>query len=608
MVALVMLLWNFWKRLKGNYLTVIYRLPAAKSLQIHLMGLAAGVTGLFIASAAAYESTFAALWATVFWIGLILLGVLFASGLTTLLAVITFLALSFVGASSSSVLFILIQGYVMGYALGAVFATLYNDLVYIYLRVFERNLVKIAFGVYDNHEVNIIKSPYQLEEMATMEALKRLRFYTESIRRDPSEPNLGNNIRNIRRQIRKAHRRMAAESHIELLRLLAAANLRDGLNNLSNQLTNAATRDNALRQVENQIEPLQRPRENQLYHFEIAQPPVRPYTIVFVANPFIRKRMPSGGNQPDDFAPDPIMNDRELFLHSVNRALRSFEGNEVVGHREIWSRIRVVIIFDESLKTEAARDWALIEELQIPLIINDESIENIIDPMREMTGCVRMILQRYRDRHHDLPEVINNLDFNDIDIIFGMSAWPNYIRSYAHFSDYREGVGQIRNLSQNGREFHLNNNAMVHENRVSEPGRVALSVVGANQRTFIHEFAHAMSSMINGAIADEYTDRILVAIGHGAPPNSLYINQNERILRGRPQFDGIPKRFADYNGAIFHSDLAHPSAEEHWLSYFPDRPDPDVGCTMDRYRGYYRFDNLIHNFMYDRLVAKLNRP
>ncbi len=529
MVALFMLIWNVLKRWLGIRITVIRRLPAAKSLDVHLLGLAAAVTGVLMASAIAYQTTLLTqLWVTLFWIGLILLGVLFGSGITTLLAVITFLILTLAGGSS--VLFILLRGYVLGYAFGAVFAILYNDLVYLYLRIFERRLTKIAFAVYDDREVNIIKSPIQEEERA--------------------------------------------------LRELAP------------------------------------PRAELLYDYEIAHPPAAPYTILFVANPFIRRRKAQQAD-PDVFAADPILDDRELFLNSVNRALRSFEDNEALGHPEIWSRVRVVVIFDDSLKTEAASDWALIEELQIPFVINDETIENILDPLPQMTARVSNLLQRYETRRGE-----RLVRIEDVDIIFGMSAWPNYIRSFAHFSDYREGQGGIPDRAGTGAGFHfepapnngggrpVNANGLIHEFRVSEPGRVALSVVGANQRTFIHEFAHAMSSMINGAVADEYTDRILVIqeAKDLNTPRPLYINQIERPFHNSPRFNGVPKVFADYNGAVFHSDLAHPSAKEHWLGYFPDRPNPDVGCTMDRYFGHYRFDNLIGNFMYDRLTAKLNRP
>ena len=44
----------------------------------------------------------------------------------------------------------------------------------------------------------------------------------------------------------------------------------------------------------------------------------------------------------------------------------------------------------------------------------------------------------------------------------------------------------------------------IHDYYTNHPGRVALNVLEASSKTYVHEFAHAMSSNIHGAIVDEY--------------------------------------------------------------------------------------------------------
>jgi len=606
MVALVMLLWNSLRKLWGDYLTVVYRLPAAKSLRIHLFGLAAAVTGMLIASVVAYDpvrcdlESASLVYQTILWIAVICLGIHYFSGLTTALA----FALYFLLPSFPVALKPLLNGYVMGYAFGFVFATLYNDVVYLCLRYFERHLAKVAFAVYADHTVNIIKSPIQLEEKTTLHALRSLLYYAQAIRRDPKDPNRKTNVDLIINRIRWAHWPMTAATRKVLLQILEAQNLREGLEKLRQELMGDEKQmKKALVKVEERIEPLLNLRQKQLYNFDIPHEPKHPYTILFVANPFIRKRTGT-----PLFEPDPIIDDLDLFLHSVNRALRGFEADTVLGCSEIWSRVRIVTVFDEKLKElkkETDREqWALIGEMG-DVNIGGEVVENILDPLPKMTENVERMLERYKEKHP------LNIGINDIDVIFGMSAWPTHDRSFAHFSDFHEEDGIV----------------------VGQPGRVALSVIGANQRTFIHEFAHAMSSIKEdegGAITDEYADLFDLAEPKKGvidiQRNNLlrpdfYLNRRERR---NPAFPGelvpIPTGFTfktvrikskDVDkdvDVVFRSDLSHPSEQENWIGYFPDRPNPDVGCIMDRYQNYYRFDSLIGNFMYDRLIAKINTP
>ena len=82
--------------------------------------------------------------------------------------------------------------------------------------------------------------------------------------------------------------------------------------------------------------------------------------------------------------------------------------------------------------------------------------------------------------------------------------------------------------------------------------------------------------------------------------NRINRNKNKKIVP-------VHRIFAKYNGNIYYSDRDHPSAREDWLGYFPERKNSFTACIMDRNYGAYRYDDLISNFMYDRLMAKINR-
>jgi len=112
---------------------------------------------------------------------------------------------------------------------------------------------------------------------------------------------------------------------------------------------------------------------------------------------------------------------------------------------------------------------------------------------------------------------------------------------------------------------------------------------------------HAMSEFQNGAILDEYFDYNEAVINPS--PELQGLNRMERADSNQP----IPAVYARYKNHMYHSDREHPSGRENWKGYFPERQAPHIGCTMDRYTGWYKFDKLISDFMYDRLIDKRNR-
>jgi hypothetical protein len=358
-----------------------------------------------------------------------------------------------------------------------------------------------------------------------------------------------------------------------------------------------------------------------LYPDEWKTPPRFPYTIVLVANPKIRKRQLN----PTDpaFEPDPIIQDLDLFLNSADRALKSFEGDEVLGCPEIWSRVRVVTIFDPKL------DFALAQEFQDDMTIDGRVAENLLDTTDNMPHKIGELLQQHPI---GLP---SPLTLCDVDVIYVMSASPTHDRSTTRYSDYLDD-GETATCNRNtavafkfdpdplGTKKDATGSSEINAARCGDvgvlcehddfarcPGRVALNALGARQKTFIHEFGHAMSSAIRGAVVDEYADVFILEGAKSAtslPTAPFYVNRIERLPRAHGHFIPVHAVFARYQLMDFRSDLAHSSAEADWLGYFPECHDSTCGCTMDRTGSQFRFDRLISNFMYDRICAKLNRP
>ena len=146
-----------------------------------------------------------------------------------------------------------------------------------------------------------------------------------------------------------------------LLALLpGAGDFEARLEDLRSQLAagNEPILESTTREIEPIVEKYLKLKERKLYDYRVDLPPA-PYTIAFVANPIIRKRQREASDPA--FEPDPILNDLDLFLQTVNRGLASFEIDSVVGRPEIWSRIRVVTIFNEDARGE---EFSLLEEFQ----------------------------------------------------------------------------------------------------------------------------------------------------------------------------------------------------------------------------------------------------
>ncbi len=500
-----------------------------------------------------------------------------------------------------------------GFLFGALFATIYNDLMYLHTRILRRHTIKHSFTFHPAKKFDIVKSPIKTE---TTQAVDRP---------SPYEP---------------------------------------------------------------------------VYKYEINQKtaPKHPYTIAFIANPCIQVSQSKDANA----MPDPIMKNRDIFFQNVDKALASFETNEVLGRPEIWSRIRIVVFYDDDLKDLKNANCSFVKTCGPEIIQDNDKAEHLLYPQPDMR---ERLLKMIGD-----PETnkIGTLDIREIDVIFALSAHPTHIRSTARYSIYNfpkdrppipipdfghlfvkkpkpkpipiplpvfkaiqsdktsfgtsdpqddkinfsnwlsrffinfpNFLSPVANVLQDISFFppikdeNENDKKELYypEDYADYPGLVALNIIGASSKTYIHEFAHAMSATGTGIIVDEFYDQIETDEGSvesspSAPTDytpAFYVNRLERkneistrdlepkffknlnISQDTVCVPPIPKEFRIYNEQTYNTDLNHPSAEENWLGYFPERPETSDGCIMDRTYGTYAFDKLLQKFIYDRLLVKINR-
>ena len=440
----------------------------------------------------------------------------------------------------------------LAYLGGAVFAVIYNDLIYLFRSWFEKKKIKICFIFDPNQKINIIKSPVEGEALIDDETNEKIA-----------------------------------------------------------KLTN---------------------KHSKLYDFDPLPEPARPYTIVFVANSKILVRN-SDEDAPDRYIPDPIMENPGLFLYAVNQALVSFERDEIMGQPAIWSRIRVVAIFDPQLAEQDGGKYGMLREFPEDRYLDDsmEPIDNnLLSPRYDMADNLQNIF--------DLNGY-TGLSKEDVDVIFAVSASMTHDRAMSIFADLSDDMSTVPSLTPaDYKDYDFDYDPYdlkktdspdstqtaildpvfsgstgyrkVHEYRPIIPGRVAINVHSARIKTYIHEFAHAMSSFWNGRIVDEYYDFMHdgpTDTGVHNPERAFTINRIQRNAElMQTTYIPVHKEFARFEQFVYASDLNHLSAKENWISYFPERSDNKT-CTMDRSGDVYRFDQLISAFIYQRMQAKLYR-
>ena len=686
MFSLIRLLMDVGENLrlfKLSHVIRVQRMPATKALRAHLWGLTLGLGIFLLAFFMGYSARFAGLpwFVPPLFLAIFIYGTFVGGPFVIISAIIFFFfkPADLVTVTSFSTFYLFIRWYFLAYAFGAVFATLYNDLLLLHLYGFGKKRIKISFAYDTTQKFNIIKSPDEREEAALLQELKPIMYYVKNIEDEDAATKREENANEIVKFILKAYCRMSAYEQHQLKKILTGKDqektekkdeckkgdkayedfkklleaLKDGLKNKDESALAA------VKQAEPLLEKYLQFKEQKLYNYQLEALPQCPYTIAFVANPFVRKRLKSAkGNgakdeKEEEYVLDPIIRDRDLFLRYVDLALSGFDRNEVLGRPEIWSRVRIMTIFDLDLAkidkkdlNQIARDWGLLEEFQQSAQQDGVELNNLLDCRREMLDNFDRMLEKYQEKSK------TKIARKDIDVIFALSAHPTHDRSMAHFSDwvyydvppetprrpenwpftydldpyknkldllYQKSVSATKKAAtaRKAREPEIKKPQLEgktkHDHFTHLPGRVAVNVLSARQRTFVHEFAHAMSSAVHGAIVDEYFDEFFVENPNFKlmQPTSdeipFYVNRIERVKKAGGCFVPVHQVFAEYNNIVFHTDMAHPSTEEDWVGYFPERHDPNVGCTMDRTYGRYRFDKLISRFMYDRIVSKLNR-
>lgn len=628
------------KRRKSDGIIEVLRLPPTKTLRAHLFGLTLALVGAFYTIIFDYVAFFQGLpWYTSpLAIGIFILGT-YVGGPFVILTAILFFSTNKqpdVPPQFFSSLAGVAAWYFIFYAIGAIFPTLYNALAYVNVTFCCRKQIQLVFAYDPKKKINIIKSPKDEEEAAMLEVLKPVLYYVLQIKKAGTPAERERRAQDLMELIRQAKSMMSDHDKNHMHELLEEHGIPGDLDSQINELQNRLARNDrqAMNLMELElghlVEHYLKRWERKLYHFHLEAPPVVPYTIVLAANPQIKQR---SGN----YVPDPIMGDLDLFLRSVNNALNSFEQDEVLGQREIWSRVRVVTIFDDTT-TMDGKPLSLLNDFHVDTPQQLNVAENVIYPGTQMAPNTLQLLQQNQG---DIGILFQP---GQLDVIFALTASPTQIRPSAYYADFNEtldlskvpppqpsdGVkydylldptnqklGDIRIPPNNG-PGPFPRNAFpydcVHDHYSAIPGRVALNVFSARRHTFIHEFAHAMSSVVRGAICDEYYDKSFLHAGNGSVFLPFFVNRIERVKRVKGQavpahrFVPVHPIFARYDKVDFLADLDHPSAEENWLSYFPERHSHSGQCTMDRSGEPYRFDKLISRFMYDRLVAKLHRP
>lgn len=587
MASLILIFVNLFRR---NRVITVRRMPPRKVLRAHLLGITFAVFAVFLISILLLTdaTTLGGVsLSRLSWYTLPLIVIAYALGsmIGGLFIIVVALFALYLNPAGEP-LWILIKtlsiGYSWSYLFGAVFGTLYNDLVFLYLIVFRQDQVKIVFKFDPPKPFNIIKSPVESEVTVPVD------------------------------------------------------------------------------------------RERRLYDYELDKPPAHPYTIAFVANPWVLKlkdpNLRSVGDifKPQNYDDDPMIRNLDLFLGSIERALGSLEADEVLGRPEIWSRVRVIALFDprlanpqeklKNLNSELSNSiYGMAQPYPEALKIDGTATDNLLSPLDNPPDVAggASLKSRYRLMLEAAGLSAEEADKyeSETDVIYILSAAPLYDRCTANFSDWlhdeleadpapmREGRKFKFNLDPGGaKNGEINNETCqpppqnpgdfvppficLHDYYSEKPGLVALNVIGASNKTFIHEFGHAMSAAFRGAITDEYADRFEVekeddgnnGNGNGNDTAPFYANRIERPKKDDGTVVPVHKVFAKYNisehgdsNTIFYSDLDHSSAEERWLGYFPDRKDPNAVCTMDRNYSLYRFDELLSNFIYDRLITKINR-
>ena len=570
-----------------NQIIKVRRVPPLKSLRAIQLGLTIGILSVLVFLMSEPLSSGNSLWQRIGTLIFYLVGTAIGAWFVAILAFLAILGISIFSMTASAI-------YLAGFAFGALISIFYNDVAYILTVVLRKKDVKIAFFFDPKQKLNIIKSPIEWE--------------------------MG----------------------------------------------------------EQWLKQKKEDKDRLCYYYELEEKIVEPYTIVLIANPAIKVNQvtPQDSRHQQTPRADPILNDCRLFLKAVDDALISFENNSVLGHPDIWPKVRVVAVFEADFDNQTLNNFALAQPYQYAVALDDEKqAENILEPAESYFETYMNIVGKIADNADIPPKIRESNVFvplreeeSRMDIIFVLSASQDYTRptcwpSIVDDPSNAKGIkfcfipyapeSKSDELKCQDLAFTQKPIEAVHEYFVNKPGVAAINVLTASTMTYIHEFGHAMASPKSGAIVDEYYDSyetvpldgsseklgatgattksmidpisseslweflklfiefILKLFNISLPlaeieGNAFYINRLERVDKNGA-VQPVPRVFAKYNGTIYESDIAHPSTQTQWKGFFPARKDVNVTCLMDGYGLQSRFDDLLSQFMYDRLFTKVNR-
>ena len=288
------------------------------------------------------------------------------------------------------------------------------------------------------------------------------------------------------------------------------------------------------------------------------QPKPDPYTILFVANPGIQ-------TEPGALAADVVLTDRPGFHNAVGYCLTNLFAVTEDLLRQFDNQFRIVTVFDNTLP--ATVENTLAHEIPPNLM---ETLRNRLAPF-----CSRY------------DEVA--------DMVFVMHGSTTHDRATAWYTSDDGAKPSVA--------YTFDGAARVHGRFPSVPGSAALPLdMNQTGLTPFHEFGHGASDFNNGRINDLYVD---------GSPGGFVVNKKFRALATDP----VPANFANYDGTGFNSDpnrdgLGYPGT---WKSYHPIQIDTTRPNLMDNYwfafddPQFCRFDQLIHSWLTDRIMAKLTR-
>ncbi len=300
-------------------------------------------------------------------------------------------------------------------------------------------------------------------------------------------------------------------------------------------------------------------------------PKVRPYTIVFVANPAIENQ--AGGT----FSADPMLGYRSGFNYAVIFCLRQLFtlAEDLMRQGHIDASIRLVTIFDNT--ADATEENALAREV----------FPGHTEPQK---GKLNSFVGQYFEKA-DIVLVLNNSATHGL--AMATSTTDDAVGPSTGY--ILDGTARVH-----GHLAEIPGSATIHVNEAVPYGVVAL-----------HEFLHAASDYNNGRVVDLYRDGF--PINFDGTPLALQINKKFRANSTDP----IPVIFANYNGTDYLSDQNRDGIgyDPSWLSYHPALIDPARPNIMDNYQYLTitfeqqrcRLDQLTYAWYVDRLWAKVHR-